>query len=97
MPQPRKYSSNAERQAAYRERRAAQEAARPGPVVVSPADRFVLWSLLASTKGTQARRLARLFEHDSYMPNRNARPAVTKQLKPVEAAPEVLPGEFPLF
>ncbi len=40
MPQPRKYKTNAERQAAYRERKRAAEAAKPGAAVVARVMRF---------------------------------------------------------
>ena len=35
MPQPRKYKTNAERQAAYRDRKRSAEASQPGAAVVA--------------------------------------------------------------
>lgn len=46
MPRPRQYESNAERQAAYRERRAAEEAKKPHALVIDPATREELAELL---------------------------------------------------
>lgn len=70
MGRPRKYANDAERQAAYRYRKEMQELEElentPQPITLSAEHRWLIWNILNTTKGTQARRLAQILEHHTY-------------------------------